>query len=209
MELVILGSGVCVPNKGRSPAGYLLKTDDSLLLLDSGSGTMRQIEKAGYDFMKITTLIYSHTHPDHVSDLIPILQGMVLQSESFGPERSDPLLIYGPRGFEALYRTLRDLFLSDPEPYPVLIRELYEHTLQMGNLMLTSKPVLHSSHLTCLGYRIECQGKTIAYSGDSGMCETLVELCRNVDLAILDCSYPKGYPSGSHLGVLGCGEVAE
>jgi len=209
MELIILGSGVCVPNNGRYPAGYLLKGDNCLILLDSGSGTMRQIEKAGYDFMEINALIYSHTHPDHVGDLIPILQGIALQSDTFGPQRSHPLSIYGPRGFLPLYHTLREIFLPDPEPYQVAVQELYEETFQVGEFTLTSKPVVHSSRLTCLGYRIEVQGKTIAYSGDSGMCETLVELCRGVDLAILDCSYPKGYPSGNHLGVVGCGKIAE
>ena len=50
-----------------------------------------------------------------------------------------------------------------------------------------------------LGLRVESEGYTMAFSGDSGPCEALTTLCHGVDLALLECSYPKTRVSQRHL----------
>ena len=54
--------------------------------------------------------------------------------------------------------------------------------------------MVHSEQQHCLGYRIEYQDRTLAYSGDAAYAPNLMTLCRNVDVAILDCSFPKNRP---------------
>jgi ribonuclease BN (tRNA processing enzyme) len=41
---------------------------------------------------------------------------------------------------------------------------------------------------TSIALRIEGARSSVAYSGDSDECEALVELCRDVDVAVLECS---------------------
>jgi ribonuclease BN (tRNA processing enzyme) len=59
-----------------------------------------------------------------------------------------------------------------------------------------------------LGVRVECEGRTLAFSGDSGACPELVELCRGADLALLECSYPASRPTTKHLNARTAAEVA-
>jgi len=53
MILTILGSGTCVPSlKRNSPSNYL-KIDDKQILIDCGSGTLLQLEKANLSYKEI------------------------------------------------------------------------------------------------------------------------------------------------------------
>ena len=71
--LTILGSGTCVPSLKRSACSVLLKIKDSLILLDSGPGTMRRILEAGVEIFDITYIFFSHFHPDHTGELVSFL----------------------------------------------------------------------------------------------------------------------------------------
>jgi ribonuclease BN (tRNA processing enzyme) len=78
----------------------------------------------------------------------------------------------------------------------------------LGSTKIIPGTVLHTPHLHCLGYRIEYRGHALAYSGDSQYCTSLVRLCGDVDLAVLDCSFPANRPNPAHLHAGQCGQVA-
>src|SRR3989338_8959037 len=111
MILTILGSGTCVPDKNRNPQGYMIEAGKELLLFDSGSGTLQQIAKAGADFMRINHIFYSHLHPDHTSDMIPILQARYVSIKYLGKEAAGGLNLYGPQGFPDFYKRIREMTL--------------------------------------------------------------------------------------------------
>ena len=70
-----------------------------------------------------------------------------------------------------------------------------------------SAPVNHTPQ--SLGFRIEdSSGKSIAYSGDTGYCERIVELARDVDLLILECSFPDDEAIAGHLTPSEAGDIA-
>jgi ribonuclease BN (tRNA processing enzyme) len=71
------------------------------------------------------------------------------------------------------------------------------------------KPVVHVPDLSSVGYRIEHRGKTVVYSGDSQYCDEVIRLCRDADLAVLDCSFPANRPGPAHLHAGQCGQVAK
>ena len=73
MRLTILGSGTLVPVANRCNPGYLLDIANDTILLDSGSGTLRQISSAGRSIWDINQIFYSHLHIDHTNELIPLL----------------------------------------------------------------------------------------------------------------------------------------
>jgi ribonuclease BN (tRNA processing enzyme) len=62
--------------------------------------------------------------------------------------------------------------------------------------------------LHCVGYRIEYAGRVLAYSGDSQFCPALVDLCRQADTAVLDCSFPSNRPGPGHMHAGDCGRIA-
>ena len=67
----------------------------------------------------------------------------------------------------------------------------------------------HSDQQICLGYRVEYQGRSMAFSGDAMATPNLVSLCRNANVAILDCSFSSHQPGGSHMHAEECGKVAK
>ena len=42
---------------------------------------------------------------------------------------------------------------------------------------------------SCFGYRFKIDNKTIAYCADTGVCDNLLQLSKNADVLIAECSY--------------------
>ncbi len=205
MKLTILGSGTAIVTARRGPSGYLIKIADKTLLLDSGSGTLRKIAEASSSFKEIDYAIYTHLHPDHVTDLISLLFALMIPSNY----KSKDLTVIGPTGMKEFYRNLSETFnnVIEPREYNLTINELSGDHLDFENFRITSSLIKH--HEGSLAYRIESKdGKTIVYSGDTDYCESIVDLARNVDVLLLECSYPKHIKVDGHLNSTLAGKVA-
>jgi ribonuclease BN (tRNA processing enzyme) len=60
-----------------------------------------------------------------------------------------------------------------------------------------------------VGYRIEFKdGKSMAISGDTGYCQTIVDLGFEVDILVLECSFPDGKEIEGHLTPSVAGRIA-
>ncbi|MBW2409315.1 MAG: ribonuclease Z, partial [Deltaproteobacteria bacterium] len=73
ITVTILGSGTCVPSLARSSCSVLMAVGDSRLLFDSGPGTMRRLLEADTPIFDISHIFYSHFHPDHSGEFVPLL----------------------------------------------------------------------------------------------------------------------------------------
>ena len=71
-EFIVLGSGTTVPSPDRGPAGFLLRVGSEIYLIDGGSGTLQRCAKLGIDPRMLSGGFYSHRHPDHTGDLVPL-----------------------------------------------------------------------------------------------------------------------------------------
>ncbi len=126
--------------------------------------------------------------------------------------RRRPFTMAGARGLRGLYDALRGAYgdwLVLPEALFTL-RELdpcAPDVLAAGALTIRSRPVAHIE--TSIGYRVETpDGTTVAYSGDTGPCESLVELARGVDLFLCECSLPDEMKVERHMTPSEAGETA-
>ena len=205
MRLTVLGSGTNVHPK-RAAAGYLVETDQ-LLLFDFGPRTLMNLIKTGADRHRLRHLFLTHHHTDHFADFFTFFFDAVFHAKLVVPRPA--LTIYGPRGtrrlFEALLRAMPGFSSA---PFRVTIKELTDRTIRLGKTRVTARTVAHSPNLHCQGYRVEHKGATLAYSGDAEYCEGLVTLCRGVDVAVLDCSFPVQRPGKGHMHARDCGRVA-
>jgi len=93
--------------------------------------------------------------------------------------------------------------------FKTTIREVGDQTFRIGRTRITARTVEHSKRLHCLGYRIEYGRKVLAYSGDSMDCDGLRQLCRQADVAVLDCSFPIQRRGPNHMHAGDCGKVAQ
>jgi ribonuclease BN (tRNA processing enzyme) len=195
-RLIVLGSGTGAPSLRRSSPGLALVSGKSTALIDSGSGTLRRMIEAGITYRDMDLLLYTHIHPDHICDLVPILFAC-----RYGdlPREKDLICAGGP-GFKGYFTELNAFYgpWIEPLSYRLTIEEITESPFLFRDLVLSSKPM---SHLPgSAGYRIELgDGKAFAVSGDTDYCENLVELGREADLLVVESSFPDGKKVDGHL----------
>ena len=197
MELYILGSGTCIPNLERHPPGILIKTEQEDILIDSGSGTLRQLLKIGVDYRQLKHLMYTHSHPDHTAELIPILLALYVSTQDV---RKDDLLIYGPPGFSEFFQNLAAAYGAWVLQHnlEIQVRELLQNQVQIAGCTVTTAPMKHARH--SIGYRFDsADNKCITYSGDTDYCREIIELARESDVLILECSFPDDQKMNGHL----------
>ena len=206
MEVYVIGSGTGVPSLKRGSPGTVVKIGDSIMLLDSGPGTLRQLLKVDIDFRDIDYLLYSHLHPDHTSELVPFLFASQYGSEE---KRKKNLCIVGPVGIAEFHQRLKQAYGKwiAPQNYQLDIMEITDGELSFTDFTLQGFPLVHSNH--SVGYRLKSpEGKVVSYSGDTDYCPNLIELAKGVDLLILECSLPDDMKVDGHLTPSLAGRVA-
>lgn len=214
LTLTILGAGPAAPNVGGACSGYLLRQDDSAVLMDCGPGIAGHlIEHVPAN--RLNGLAISHLHPDHYFDLVQVYYQL-----KFGEPRPTgypPLVpLYVPPGGQAFLRQLgklisgRDAMLED-------IFEVCEYgpgrEFGIGRLTFTFHPVQH--YVLSHSMRVRGPaGGTLVFSSDVGPCPELVEAARDADLfmcesALVDAAQDEPEPNRrGHMSAAEAGAAA-
>lgn len=206
MELTVIGSGTGVPSLRRGAPCLAVQAAGRLLVLDLGAGSLRSLLRYGLDFSAIDVLALTHLHPDHVGDLIPFL---FATRYSLGYTRQEPFRVLAARGFARFHRQLMEAFAGWVEPPPGLmdLRELAPDgpdEVSEAGLVIRSAPTNHTAG--SLAYRVEAEGRSLVYSGDTDVSDSLVDLARGVDLLVLEAANPFKVPG--HLTPAEAGRLA-
>lgn len=190
MKLTLLGTGTLVPEKDRGSAGFLLQYGSSSILVDSGSGTIHRLSRAGYDVRDLDGLVYTHRHLDHIGDLPSILFTMRCSMEK---PRTRDLPIWGGSGIRAYNEQL----LAMHGPWiqaPGYQTPVHELPLDAPGLALLPEGVeLHTLPANHPEGALHLQflfpnGKKLVFSGDTGPSPALAELAHRADLFICECA---------------------
>ena len=80
LRLTVLGSGTAIPVRDRFPAGYLVQSKDSNVLIDCGPGTLRRLAETGVDLDAIDAVLLTHYHTDHCADLAALLFALLCRA---------------------------------------------------------------------------------------------------------------------------------
>lgn len=205
MELTVLGSGTLQPTTERGCSGYHVRIEKNNILLDAGSGVLRQLAKMGIEAEDLDYIFLSHLHIDHISDVIPIL----FSKKHVLRKIKKDLAIYGPRGFRNYYDSCDALFHDSihPDGYNVEIIEYKEGKMDFEDFFIEFFPVSHTDNSH--GIRItDRDGHILSYSGDTDYCENLVSICKNSDVAILECTFSDNNKVTGHLTPTEAGKAA-
>lgn len=194
MRLTILGSGTCVPYKRRGSSSYSLELAKSKILLDCGNGATWKLAKVGINYLDIDHIFITHFHPDHTSDLIPFL---FAARYPYGSAREKPLNLWGPIGFKAFFSALKEAYGDWIVPNALTVNEIEKAEIQFEDFVLKPARTPHTEN--SLAYRIDSEGKSIVYSGDTDYSESLVRLAENADILLIECSMPDHLKVEGHL----------
>ncbi len=204
MKMIILGSGTGVPSLQRNSAGYSLMVRHHQYLIDCGSGTIKQLLKTGIDPLALDALFITHTHPDHIGDLIPLLHALKLPVV----KRTKPFLIFGPKGFAHFFKNqIIPVLHSLPKHFPVDVQEAAE-SQELEDMRVQTIPTVHSSYLNSVAYRFEAQGLVVVFSGDCDADPGIIQISKDADLMVIDCSTLAVNKVKGHLSAEECGQIA-
>lgn len=207
MIVTLVGTGSLVPSARRSTPALCLQGTGFQVTVDGGSGTLRRQAELGIDFRKTDALLFSHVHPDHTLDLLHFL---FASKYTPGFRRIATNRIVGPPGFSRYLDHLRDGVASwtDGGESGIAVEELEEkRSILLGPWRVEARSLSHQ--VVNHGYRITAEGGgTMAFTGDTAWCDSLVELCRDADLLIAECSGDAAHPAEGHLTAPEAGRLA-
>ena len=147
LELCLLGCGGMMPLPYRKLTSLMARYNGNSILIDCGEGTQVAIKEKGWSFKPIEVICFTHYHADHISGL----PGLLLTLGN--AQRTEPLLMVGPRGLERVVNSLR--VIAPDLPFPIVFHELKEkeEVLDVCGCRITAFRVNHN--ITCYGYTIE------------------------------------------------------
>jgi ribonuclease BN (tRNA processing enzyme) len=197
VKLKVIGCSPAWPNPGGAQSGYLVEGPPGRVLLDCGAGVLAKLRELE-DWPRIDAICLTHFHLDHWGDVIPWVWALW-----FGPasEQPRPELWVPPGGDRLLCEIGERLGTPDMFEQAFTVKEYEEEKdFETAGFRITPRRVLHYD-LRAFGFRVSCNGKTLAYSGDSGPSSQLAELARDADLflceaTLLDTNTSEGGPRG-------------
>ena len=194
VKLTVLGSGTCVPHKERGSSGYLLSTDAGSALFDCGNGAVWKLEKIGVDYLGINNVFITHFHPDHTSDLIPLL---FATRHPYGKKRVKSLGIWGPEGFVEFVEKLRSPYGEWVRPEFVEIHEVGKKKRKIDGLEIKTFKTVHTEN--SIGYVVRSGEKKIVYTGDTGYFSGLRQAASEADIFVTECALPDSEKMAVHM----------
>jgi ribonuclease BN (tRNA processing enzyme) len=203
LELTVLGSQGTWPGAGGQTCGYLLSHDGFHLWLDAGTGTFARLqEHIGID--EIGAILVTHGHTDHFVDMIP-----AFYARHYGGLGEPGLPFYSPVGFTDGVASLVSENGRDVMGEAYDFRMLVEGTgFEVGPFRVEPFEMVHIG-VHSLGYRIEADGVVLAYTGDTGPCESAVRLAAAADLFLCEATYQNtSRLAYFHLSAAQAGELA-
>ncbi|MFA6048919.1 MAG: ribonuclease Z [Candidatus Micrarchaeia archaeon] len=199
MHATFLGTNGWYASKTGGTVCTLIESRNKNIVLDAGGG-IAKLEKFA-NLEKPTFVFLSHLHLDHVEGL------HVISKFRF----RKPLRIFCPKPYVGKLGNLlnRPYTLAPHEfAFPAKIIGMPQGSAQIGGFRATCKKLEHSD--PCFGYRLEIEGKTIAYCPDTGICKNVYELAENADLLICEAAYLPGeaHAGWPHLNPESAAEIA-
>ena len=146
LDVCLLGTGGMMPLPYRWLTSLMARYNGKSILIDCGEGTQIAMKEKGWSPKPIDIICFTHYHADHISGL----PGMLLTMGN--AERTEPLLVIGPKG---LTRVVNSLRVIAPElPFEIICREIEENqqTFTFDGFEIQCFRVNHN--VLCYGYNI-------------------------------------------------------
>lgn len=190
MRLTVVGCSGSVPGPESPASCYLVEAEGFRVLLDLGNGALGALQRH-VGVGDVDAVLLSHLHPDHCMDVLSLYV-----ARTYDTNGGYPLIpVYGPAGtaahLAAAYGRAEHPGLSGCFDF----REWTARPERVGPFTVTAARVAHPVETWAV--RLEHGGRSLAYSGDTGPCQQLVDLAREVDVALFESSFQEGRDDGA------------
>ncbi len=146
LDICLLGTGGMMPLPYRWLTAMMARCNGSSLLIDCGEGTQVALKEKGWSPKPVDVICFTHYHADHISGLPGFLLTMG------NAERTEPVVLIGPKGLERVVSALR--VIAPELPFQLKFIELEEtrQQLQIGPYTIDAYRVNHN--VVCYGYSV-------------------------------------------------------
>ena len=182
-KLVILGTATNIPDATHENTFMVLVGDERMVLIDGPGNPYSRMLQAELDVTRLTDIVMTHFHPDHVAGIPLLLMAMGLSG------RQKPLNLYSNQHCMDNMLNLLKAFTWDKwHSFPVNCITIPEEELSLiieeDEFKIFSSPVKH--FIPAIGIRVEFPrtGKVFAYSGDTAPTPSLEGLAMDADVLI-------------------------
>jgi ribonuclease BN (tRNA processing enzyme) len=189
VRIQFLASGDAFGSGGRFNTCFLVESRTGAFLIDCGASTLIAIRKFRIDPNRIGTVFISHLHGDHFGGL-----SFLILDAQFYSRRTTPLTLVGPPGFRDRLCQVMELFFPGSSTvrrkFTIELREIEPgETAVINGVTMTAYLVRHACGAPPFALRFVCDGKVLAYTGDTEWTENLLVVGRDADLLIAEALF--------------------
>jgi ribonuclease BN (tRNA processing enzyme) len=185
VSLTFVGAGDAFGSGGRFQTCLALRGGGPTILLDCGASSLIALKRREIAPTDVAAVVLSHLHGDHFAG-VPFL---VLDGQF--SRRTAPLIVAGPPGVrERVERTMEVLFPGSTRVERRFTVEYVEFAERVASSIagatVTAFGVEHASGAPPYALRVAYGGRTVAYSGDTGWTDALLDAARDADCFVCE-----------------------
>ncbi|MCX6749732.1 MAG: ribonuclease Z [Candidatus Pacearchaeota archaeon] len=150
IKIIFLGTSDAIPSAKRNHPSFLLVYEGENILVDCGEGTQRQFRKAGLNPCKLTRMLITHWHADHILGIPGLIKTLALSGYN------KTLYVYGPRGTRFLMEALLKLFAVQKN-FKIEIKEVSGKFFENNDFYLEAESMTHGT--SCNAYTFVKKGR--------------------------------------------------
>jgi ribonuclease BN (tRNA processing enzyme) len=183
LDLSFMGTGNAFAPGGLCWNGFVV---NGKYLFEAPPQALMSLNRLGLDPNEVEGVVLSHHHGDHFLGL-PFL---LLHWKHMG--RTKPVRIVGPRNTREVARLVSEAV------YPGIFETKFEiewidatpgTPVAIGDLTVESVSVSHDPFLDqSLGYQGVINGRKFGYTGDTAICDAVLDLARHSEVLVSECA---------------------
>lgn len=179
---------------GRYWSGFLL---NGRILLDCPPQALAHLYRLGKAVpAQLDLILLSHEHADHIAGTDALLLNEHVRVAGAGLRDGRPLAIAGPPGIYARLRAMigeRERLPPRSDPRVVWFDGAAPDRFEWAGVTVERLAVEHDPTIESHGFRVHVDGGIVAYTGDTEMCDAVLQLAEGADVLIVECGGDRAY----------------
>jgi ribonuclease Z len=200
LHVGLCGAGSPLPDPERSGPCVAVVAGRRLFVIDSGSGSSRNLSRMRLPQGEIEGILLTHFHSDHIDGL-----GEMLLQRWVNGTHDSPTPVHGPEGVERVVAGFNQAYAQDaayrvahhgekvvpPTGTGAVARPFQKPAAGEGvkivdeaDLTITAFAVDHAPVSPAVGYRVDYKDRSVLVSGDTSKSANLAQFAAGVDLLV-------------------------